>query len=110
LREKVRRVTVQPLFAWFKKRKRPTMQKSHRINCQKLLKTETPHPPRGPPTSQECRKWKRWSHCLQRLDTTPVIFTLPLPSILLFLPFLPSATSIFNRPARNRFRNVNGEE
>jgi hypothetical protein len=33
LREKVRLVIVQPLFARSKKRKPSTMQKSHHINC-----------------------------------------------------------------------------
>jgi len=39
-----------------------------------------------------------------------ILFTLPLPTNLLLLPFLPSATSTFNRPARSFFYSVNGKE
>ena len=57
--KKVHLVTAQPLFAWFKKRKPPIMQKRTILTAGNFLKTVTPHPPQGPPTSLECGKWKR---------------------------------------------------
>jgi len=109
LRKKVRLVTAQPLFVWFKKRKPPIMQKGTILTAGNLLKTETPHSPQDPSTSLECRKWKRWS-CYKKLNTARTFFTPPLPTNLLLFAIPASCNFHLQLPTPNPFFNINGEE